>query len=188
MRPIKRLARGEHVRDRDARGSWRPVTPWRVGRRTDANERGDTLLEVLFALVILSIATVALLIAFATSISASATHRSAATLDTVIRSASQQAISQFQQQTSPLYKSCATLSDYTTAQPTGNAPVFTLPTGYTAYVSAVQWWNGTTFVPSGSPGCIANAPEWITITIKKLKGVWSHVPLFVNDLSQWAWE
>jgi peptide/nickel transport system substrate-binding protein len=31
-------------------------------------------------------------------------------------------------------------------------------------------------------------PQWITVTNKKLKGVWQQVPLFVNDFSQWAWE
>ena len=77
--------------------------PGRAGRA----EAGDTLIEVLFAVVILGIASVALMIAFAASISASAVHRSLATFDTVIRSASQQAISQIQQQPDPLYESCA---------------------------------------------------------------------------------
>ena len=31
-------------------------------------------------------------------------------------------------------------------------------------------------------------PQWITITSKKLKGVWEQVPLFVNDFSAWNWE
>src|SRR5216683_4770569 len=31
-------------------------------------------------------------------------------------------------------------------------------------------------------------PQLITIANKKLKGVWSQVPLYANDFSEWAWE
>ena len=31
-------------------------------------------------------------------------------------------------------------------------------------------------------------PQWITITSKKLKGVWKEVPQFENDFSTWSWE
>src|SRR6516162_5878278 len=31
-------------------------------------------------------------------------------------------------------------------------------------------------------------PQWITITNKKLKGVWQEVPQFENDFSSWSWE
>jgi peptide/nickel transport system substrate-binding protein len=31
-------------------------------------------------------------------------------------------------------------------------------------------------------------PQWITITNKKLKGVWKEVPQFENDFSAWSWE
>jgi peptide/nickel transport system substrate-binding protein len=31
-------------------------------------------------------------------------------------------------------------------------------------------------------------PQWITITNKKLKGVWKEVPQFENDYSSWSWE
>ena len=31
-------------------------------------------------------------------------------------------------------------------------------------------------------------PQWITITNKKLKGVWKEVPQFENDFSSWSWE
>ncbi|HUD69351.1 MAG TPA: hypothetical protein VMQ40_03835, partial [Acidimicrobiales bacterium] len=149
------------------RSSTRRIAPQRITSRSEHREDGDTLLEVLFALLILSIATVALLIAFATSISASATHRSAASIDTVIRTASQQAIAQIQQQTNPTYESCGSLAYYDTLQTSGGgAPVFTLPTGYTAYVSQVQYWTGSTFTSSNlTPPCVANNPEWITITV-----------------------
>jgi peptide/nickel transport system substrate-binding protein len=31
-------------------------------------------------------------------------------------------------------------------------------------------------------------PQWITISNKKLKGVWKEVPQFENDFSSWSWE
>ncbi|KWV52208.1 ABC transporter substrate-binding protein [Bradyrhizobium macuxiense] len=31
-------------------------------------------------------------------------------------------------------------------------------------------------------------PQWITVTSKKLKGVWKEVPQFENDFSTWSWE
>ncbi len=31
-------------------------------------------------------------------------------------------------------------------------------------------------------------PQWITITTKRLKGVWQEVPQFENDFSSWSWE
>jgi len=31
-------------------------------------------------------------------------------------------------------------------------------------------------------------PQWITISNKKLRGVWGQVPQFCNDFSDWAWE
>jgi peptide/nickel transport system substrate-binding protein len=31
-------------------------------------------------------------------------------------------------------------------------------------------------------------PQWITVTNKKLKGVWKEVPQFENDFSSWSWE
>ena len=31
-------------------------------------------------------------------------------------------------------------------------------------------------------------PQLITITAKKLKGVWKDVPQYENDFSTWSWE
>ena len=62
-----------------------------------SHERGDTLIEVLLALIILGITGVALLTAFATAITASSEHRNLATLDSSVRAASDQVISQVQQ-------------------------------------------------------------------------------------------
>ncbi len=68
-----------------------PVGPLADRRRSEA---GDTLIEVLLAVVMLGLTSVALLTAFGTIISSSAEYRGLATMDTVLRSASQQAVSQ----------------------------------------------------------------------------------------------
>jgi type II secretory pathway pseudopilin PulG len=150
------------------------------GRTTqpDVNrsEAGDTLIEILIAMLILGVATLSLLAAFATSISASATHRSIATFDTVIRSAAQQAISQIQQQPDPLYVSCASASYYQTGS---GAVQFTLPTGFAAQVTSVQYWNGSSFTTSQSQ-CTADSPEWITISVSNSAGQ-SYTNNFIVD-------
>ena len=71
----------------------RVVDRWQH-RTTDPRftEQGDTLIEVLLALIILGIASVALLAGFATSIGASAEHRNLASLDSSTRLAANTAI------------------------------------------------------------------------------------------------
>jgi type II secretory pathway pseudopilin PulG len=141
------------------------------------SEAGDTLIEVLLAIVVLGLTSVALLTAFGTIISSSAEYRGLATMDTVLRSASQQAISQVGQQSGALFASCES------AGPSGPGQVnFSLPAGYTAVVSSVQYWNASATPPafdapstwdsastSFSP-CIANAPELLTITVSASSG------------------
>ena len=127
------------------------------------SEAGDTLVEVLLAIVVLGLTSVALLAGFGTIISSSAEYRSLATMDTVLRSASQQAISQVGQQSGALFASCES------AGPSGPGQVnFSLPAGYTAVVSSVQYWNASATPPAFNPPstwlgtsfspCIPNAP------------------------------
>jgi type II secretory pathway pseudopilin PulG len=133
------------------------------------SEAGDTLVEVLLAIVVLGLTSVALLTAFGTMISSSAEYRGLATMDTVLRSASEQAISQVGQQ-SALFASCGS------AGPSGPGQVnFSLPAGYTAVVSSVQYWNASATPPAFNPPstwsgtsfspCIPNAPALLTITV-----------------------
>ena len=60
------------------------------------SEAGDTLIEVLLAIVVLGLAATALLTGFATAITASANHRDLATLDSSMRTAVNEAIAQVQ--------------------------------------------------------------------------------------------
>ena len=133
------------------------------GRRSEA---GDTLIEVLLALIVLGLTSVALLIAFSTSISASATHRTLAVDDTVLATATQETISNIQAQ--PTLFSCPpNLNNYPGYGPSG----ITLPSpyagNYTVLYSStnpVQYWNTTT--ESFGTTCEPNEPQLITISLQ----------------------
>ena len=144
-------------------GTARTTVPERSRRRSEA---GDTLVEVLLALIVLGMASIALLIAFSTSIAASAEHRKLATYDTVLATASQEAIAAIQSQSTLFQNACTTpISSY----PGYGSAGFLLPAPYAGvynvqYVTTnpVQYWNGTAFQPTT---CYANEPQLITIGI-----------------------
>ena len=162
----------------------------RVPERPRRSEAGDTLVEVLLAIVILGMASVAILLAFATSISGSAEHRTLTTMDTVLRTAAEESISQIQQQSSAQWGQCPTSPSPYSWVPSS----ITLPTGYTEKVTGVSYWSTTTnppsFAPWTSPGaCIPstltspqiNSPLLITITVTSPSGVVSPPLSFVVD-------
>jgi type II secretory pathway pseudopilin PulG len=137
-----------------------------VQERPRHSEAGDTLIEVLLSLVVLGLTSVALLIAFSTSIAASAEHRKLATYDTVLATASQEAIAEIQSQLTLFQNACTTPI---TSYPGYGASGFSLPAPYAgvytvqyASVSPVQYWNGTVFQPTT---CYNNEPQLITIGI-----------------------
>ena len=137
-------------------------------------EAGDTLIEVLMTLVVASMCVAAFLVAFTTSISASAEHRTMVSMDTVVRSVSEQALSQIQQQPHPLFASCATPSTY-------GAVNFSAPSGYTASVTSVQYWNGTSFGTSCTSGSVA--PQLIAVSVSGPLGTASSISFAVDDPS-----
>jgi len=140
----------------------------RFNRNGDCrSEAGDTLLEVLIALVVLGVASVALLVSFATSITASGTYRDVATLDSVLRTASEEVITQIQQQPAALFQSCGGAANVT----------FTLPTGYTAAITADNYWTGTSFIAT----CVPNAEQWITIRVTETQNGKSATNNFIVD-------
>jgi hypothetical protein len=118
------------------------------------SERGDTLIEVLIAVVIIALAVVPLLGALVTSLTGSAEHRSLAAIDTVLKSFAEAAKYDIQLQpvtptSAPLFKNCATTTSYRivsmpspTSGPVGTA-VTVFGTGYDA--------NSPLTVAIGSP-------------------------------------
>ncbi len=150
------------------------------------SEAGDTLVEVLLAIIILGIASVAILLAFATTISGSAEHRTLTTADTVLRTAAEQSTSLIQQQSSAAWGQCPS-NPYSWLQTS-----VTLSSGYTEQVTGVSYWSSTqnTFVPWTTAGACTvstaispqvNSPLLITITVTSASGVVSPPLSFVVD-------
>ncbi len=150
----------------------------RIARRgrPRRDESGDTLVEVLVAIVVLSLCGLALLLTFSTSITASVEHRSLATLDTVLRSASESASMQIQQQSGALFSSCATASFY------NSNLTLSVPAGYSVAVTSVQYWTGSSFTAFGA-SCPAGSlqPQLLTMTATAANGVSDSQSFVVDD-------
>ena len=135
---------------------WQHRTP-----HTQSSEQGDTLIEVLLAMVILGVASVALLAGFATSIAASAEHRNFASLDASTRVAANEAIADVQQQA----QADEDLASNPFACPaTPFTPSFSNLTGSFNVTSTVKFWSDTAPAGWGST-CTANLPQQYTLTV-----------------------
>ena len=116
------------------------------------SEIGDTLVELLIALVVISVTAVALLAGFTTAITGSAEHRNIATLDTVLKGFIEQATHQLQGTTgSPTFTQCAQTSTYTTDSMGNPYPSMNLSetlngVTYTAGLTGnIEYWQGSGF-------------------------------------------
>ena len=145
------------------------------------DERGDTLIEVLMTLIVLSIAVLALLISFATGISASVDHRNLAKNDVVLRQVEEQAFYQIQQQPSPqpLYTSCATVLGGAYSGITYSS----LPSGYSVTMNPILYWDPTA---PGGPAfdgtCAVDSPQLISLTLTAPNGSVATTTFVVDDL------
>jgi Tfp pilus assembly protein PilV len=129
--------------------------------RVERSERGDTMIEVLLALVVLGLTSVALIIAFSTTLSASAEHRALTSGDIAVNDYSQQVIAGIE----------ANQDLFTCPTPARNATqntayyntelALTSPSPSLPSISSVQYWNGSAW----STSCIANASELITVSV-----------------------
>ncbi len=141
-------------------GLLRALRRWQLGRaQAEAGtEAGDTLVEVLLALIVLGLATTALLFGFATSITASAQHRSLANQDASVRSAINQAIALVQTNEAQAFGSCPSTWTPTWPTLTGKFEV-------TAYT--VQYWNATSskFGAACPTTSAQSAPQEWSLTI-----------------------
>jgi type II secretory pathway pseudopilin PulG len=133
--------------------------------RRRRSEAGDTLIEVLLALMVLGLASVALLIAFSTSIAASAEHRKLASYNNVLAVASQELTAAIQSQPALFQTGCPGVTGYPQYGLPGGV---TLPAPYAGkytvnYVTTnpVQYWNGTSFDTTVRCG----VPQMITIQL-----------------------
>jgi type II secretory pathway pseudopilin PulG len=108
--------------------------------RSPRSESGDTLIEVLFALVIIALSVSALLGALITAVATSGEHRSLSVEDTLLRSYVETAEYQIQVQSTPapLFAQCAPTYPITFSMPPGSS-------GYSVSITGVQYWNGSGF-------------------------------------------
>lgn len=147
------------------------MAPRRAG---DASEAGETLVEVLLSLIILALASVALITAFGTDISASAEHRSLSNFDTALASSIATTTSLIQQQYSSVFSSCPTPAGSLAGYPSSTALTAAVNiSGFTAAIqgsgklSAVEYTDGNSFstnCTSGATGDVGD-PQLITVVV-----------------------
>lgn len=122
----------------------------RLRRRAERSERGDTLIELLIAIVIIALTVTALLGALVTSLTSSATQKSLSTVDAVLNSFAQSAQYEAQQAfvncTPTPYRLVS--APMPAAGPVG-ASVVVFVTGFTANTGLV-----VTLTPAGGGGAV----------------------------------
>lgn len=111
--------------------------PRRRHRRRD--DRGESLIELLVAMAIMSTAVIALVAGIGTAIRISDIHRKQATAGSYVRSYSE-AVQSAIADTPTAYAACATSTTYQSAYTVPD------PTRYQAEITAVTYWDGTGFV------------------------------------------
>ncbi|MFZ1062204.1 MAG: LamG-like jellyroll fold domain-containing protein [Acidimicrobiales bacterium] len=128
------------------------------------SEEGDTLIEVLCALIVLSLATVSLMVAFGTVISASADHRTLANQNLALESAAQTVIEQVQA-TPAIFLCTVGYSSY----PDFTSGITETEGGKTYSINyspaGVQYWSSSTDSFSASNTCQKGAPQLLTLTL-----------------------
>ena len=111
-------------------------------------ETGDTLIEVLLAVLVMGIASTAILLSFGTSIFGSSEYRSLATTDTALRAVAAEVTTALENQSTQLWGDCGGVSalsqTYTTQQaqvPPPANPVLAMPSGYTLQSLTATYWS-----------------------------------------------
>jgi Tfp pilus assembly protein PilE len=161
------------------------ISGTRVRDKRRKSEAGDTLLEVLIAIVVIAIGVVALLGALTTSITSSATYRSLATLDTLLKSFSESVKYdvQLQPAATSLYQNCATsyqvVSEYPTTAVVGSG-VTVFGTGFTG--TSVPVTLGTSPPISLGTAPVQNGSVSTTFTVPSLPPGTTTVPILINSV------
>jgi type II secretory pathway pseudopilin PulG len=133
----------------------------------DRAEGGYTLTEVLVAVTILTVAIVVILGAMSAGILASRVHRDIVTSDAVARSFADQVIA------GP-YVACATPA---TAQYQMTNP----PTGFTAAIATVRYWNSASKPATFGTTCSSDAgAQQIVIQVHRTNGAGLQTVQFVK--------
>jgi len=118
-------------------------------RRPATDERGESLLELLIAVVVMGVAVVAIMAGITTSILVSDMHRKQATAGAAVRTYGE-LIENYVAGVG--YAGCAAASTETAGPYAATAVGFTVPSGYSVTVSVATSWNGTNWVACTSDG------------------------------------
>jgi hypothetical protein len=145
-------------------------------RRQPRSDVGETLVEIIVAMSILAVTVVSIAGAFEAAIGTSARHRSLQTITNLLRNTAEVMVWQAQNQPSPLYSPCATFYSFT------GLP--TAPANYSISGPTFQYWNGTSWSNSCSPG--STAPQKLTLTAKGLYGQQDSLSFVVADFGYTA--
>jgi Tfp pilus assembly protein PilV len=121
-------------------------------RRRVEGERGETLLELIIAIAILGVGVIAIVSGISVSIMATDTHRKQAIAGTTARS-----YAEF------LENAAAQAGGYIDCAGVGTYPPYAPPTSFTASVTAVKYWNGSTF--SAANPCANVGVQQLTIEV-----------------------
>jgi type II secretory pathway pseudopilin PulG len=152
-------------------------------------EAGETLLEVLISLIILALASVALITAFGADISASAEHRSLSNFDTALASSISMTTTLIQQQYPGVFASCESLSAYPSSSVLTSAlniPNYTAAIQASGALPAVEFTGGTGFTsactnPTQTTAGNVGEPQLITLVVTDTKTGYSQTDSVVVD-------
>jgi hypothetical protein len=140
--------------------------------RVERSERGDTMIEILLALIVLGLTSVALIVAFSTTLSASAEHRTLTSADIAINDYTQQVIAGIEAN-----QNLFTCSPALTVAQYNSELALTSSAPYNPTITSVQYWNpaSATFTST----CVANSSELITVSVTD--GIHNQTSQFVVD-------
>ena len=113
-------------------------------RRSD---RGESLIEILITVVLLGIVATAAVISITGMIGLAHNYRTTVSLSEAVSNAANEvhaAIDSHANGHTPLYAVCATPDTYG-SKGTNAIPLSDIPTGYTASITKVEYWNGSSF-------------------------------------------
>lgn len=152
-------------------------------RQQMRSDNGDTLIEILVALVVLGLTGLALLGAFASAIGGSATYRRTVTGEVILKDFAESATEQIQLSSTPIFTPCATLSGYASAPhhiSYGTTQLsYEPPSGYSITIAPPEYFNS-----DGTLGACAPSqyqPQLITATVTGPNGAKSTLAFVVTD-------
>jgi hypothetical protein len=143
-------------------------------------EAGDTLVEVLIAVVIIALTAASLLGALATTLTSSGEHRSLANIDTILRSYAEDAKYAIELSSTPWFSPCAAVVTSPQSLTTYNGHTIPAPAGVPSgwnppYIVGIQYWNDTSGTYESQASCLAQPSpgdeQFLTLGISAPSGV-----------------